>query len=36
MDKFSQYVTNPIVLHTKDLEIKEGITYLPLYMTPLL
>ena len=36
MDKFSQYVTNPIVLHTKDLEIKDGITYLPLYMTPLL
>ncbi|MBQ6978844.1 MAG: DUF4143 domain-containing protein, partial [Paludibacteraceae bacterium] len=36
MDKFSQYVTTPIVLHTKDLEIKEGITYLPLYMTPLL
>ena len=36
LDKFGQYVTNPIVLHTKDLEIKEGITYLPLYMTPLL
>ena len=36
LDKFGQYVTNPIVLHTKDLEIKDGITYLPLYMTPLL
>lgn len=36
LDKFGQYVTNPIVLHTKDMEIKEGITYLPLYMTPLL
>lgn len=36
LNKFGQYVTNPIVLHTKDLEIKDGITYLPLYMTPLL
>lgn len=36
LDKFGQYVTNPIVLHTKDLEIKDGVTYLPLYMTPLL
>lgn len=36
LDKFGQYVTNPIVLQTKDLEIKDGVTYLPLYMTPLL
>ena len=36
LNKFGQYVTNPIVLHTKDLEIKDGVTYLPLYMTPLL
>ena len=36
LTKFNQYVTNPIVLHTKDVEIKDGITYLPLYMTPLL
>ena len=36
LDKFGQYVTNPIVLHTKDLEIKDGVTYLPMYMTPLL
>ena len=36
MSKFNQYVSNPMVLHSKDLEIKDGITYLPLYMTPLL
>ena len=34
--KFSSYLNTPYVLHTKDLEIKDGITYLPLYMTPLL
>ena len=33
MDKFGEYTTSPIVLHSKDLEIKDGITYLPLYMT---
>lgn len=26
----------PYVLHTKDLKIQDGITYLPLYMTMLL
>ena len=36
MDKFGQYLSTPTVLHTKDLEVKDGITYLPLYMTPLL
>lgn len=36
MDKFGNYVTSPIVLHTNDVQIKEGITYLPLYMTGLL
>lgn len=36
MTKFEQYITTPIVLHTKDVEQKDGITYLPLYMTPLL
>ena len=33
MDKFGNYVTSPIVLHTNDVQIKNGITYLPLYMT---
>ena len=34
--KYAEQVSTSIVLHTKDLEIKDGITYLPLYMTPLL
>ncbi len=34
--KFGQYLSTPYVLHTKDLEQKEGLLYLPLYMTPLL
>lgn len=34
--KFSSYLNTPYVLHTKDLETKNGITYLPLYMTHLL
>lgn len=34
--KFANYVGKSIVLHTKDLEIKDGITYLPLYMACLL
>lgn len=34
--KFGQYLSSPYVLHSKDLEIKDGLVYLPLYMTPLL
>lgn len=34
--KFGHHLGNPFVLHTKDLEIKDGITYLPLYMAGLL
>lgn len=34
--KFANYLGNPFVLHTGDLEVKDGITYLPLYMTGLL
>ena len=36
LEKFGQYLSTPYVLHSKDLEIKDGITYFPLYMTPLL
>lgn len=36
MDKFGPYLSTPYVLHSKDVETKDGITYLPLYMTPLL
>ena len=34
--KFGQYLSTPYVLHTNDVEQKDGLTYLPLYMTPLL
>lgn len=34
--KFSNYLGKSFVLHTKDLEIKDGIIYLPLYMAGLL
>ena len=34
--KFGQYLNTPYVLHTKDVEIKDGLVFLPLYMTPLL
>ena len=36
INKFGQHLSTPYVLHSKDLAIEEGITYLPLYMTPLL
>lgn len=35
-EKFSNYLGNSIVIHSKDLEIKKNILYLPLYMTGLL
>jgi hypothetical protein len=34
--KFGQYLSTPYVLHSKDVEQKDGLLYLPLYMTPLL
>ena len=34
--KFGKYLSTPYVLHTKDVEQKDGLVYLPLYMTPLL
>lgn len=34
--KFGQYLSTPYVLHTKDVEHKDGLVYLPLYMTGLL
>ena len=36
MNKFGEYVTSPTVLHAADYKEKNGIIYLPLYMTPLL
>lgn len=35
-NKFGNYLTTPIVLHSADLKQEKGIDYLPLYMTPLL
>ncbi len=34
--KYAQQITTPIVLHTADFKQADGITYLPVYMTPLL
>lgn len=34
--KYGQYLDIPYVIHTADFKIENGITYLPLYMTPLL
>lgn len=34
--RFGPYLSTPYVLHSKDVEQKDGIVYLPLYMTPLL
>ncbi len=34
--KYSPYLGTSLVLHSKDLEIKDGITYLPLYMAGLI
>lgn len=36
MVKYKEQLHIPYVLHKGDLEIKDGITYLPLYMTPFL
>lgn len=34
--KFGQYLSTPYVLHSKDVEKKDGLVFLPLYMTGLL
>ena len=36
MKKFGEYMATPTVLHAADYKVEDGITYLPLYMTPLL
>ena len=36
MKKYAQHLSTPYVLHDGDISIKDGITYLPLYMTELL
>ncbi|MDO4510553.1 MAG: AAA family ATPase [Bacteroidales bacterium] len=34
--KYAQQITTPVVLHQADVQQKDGILYLPIYMTPLL
>ena len=34
--KFRSKIDTPVVLHTKDVEVKEGVAYLPLYMASLI
>ena len=36
INKFGNYLSTPIVLHSADLKQEKGIDYLPFYMTPLL
>ena len=36
MNKYGEYMTTPTVLHAADYKVENGVTYLPLYMTPLL
>lgn len=36
INKYGQYLYTPCVLHSKDVEVKDGIAYLPLYMASLL
>lgn len=36
MGKFKSFLTDPLVLHSKDVKLENGVTYLPLYMTPLI
>ena len=34
--KYKAKIDAPIILHTKDLAVKDGVTCLPLYMAPML
>ena len=36
IEKYRNYLSTPYVLHSKDLEIKDGLAFLPIYMTSLL
>ena len=36
MKKFGEYMATPTVLHAADYKVEGGVTFLPLYMTPLL
>ena len=34
--KYPKLIDGPIVIHSKDLDVRDGTTYLPIYMTMLL
>ena len=34
--KYADWLDSPCLLWDKDLKVKDGITYLPLYMAPLI
>lgn len=36
IDKYGRYLATPYLIHDKDLKIENGITFIPIYMTPLL
>lgn len=36
MNKYGEYLATPYVIHSADYMEKDGITFIPLYMTPLL
>jgi len=36
MKRFGEYMTTPTILHAADYKVEGDVTYLPLYMTPLL
>lgn len=36
INEYANYITSPTVIHVSDMKIEDGITYLPIYMTPLL
>ena len=35
-DKYKRIMADPIIIHSKDLRLDEGILYLPIYMTSLI
>jgi len=36
ISKYGQYLSTPYLIHDKDLKVENGITFIPIYMTPLL
>ena len=36
MNKYANYLATPYVIHSADFKMENGLTYIPLYMTPLL